>query len=163
MKKLPKTAVSSFAPLQGGRDEGKSSDAFPGSLTPSFCSGDNTCARLAEDGLVEHDGKGLTEQAPGEEGRQLGDSAPALGMVCLQRRGCSAWTLLWVGGGGPGNPSPEKESEGVSHLVVSDSLQPHGLFSSRLFSLAHQALLSMGYPRQEYWSGLPFPFSRGFS
>ena len=22
--------------------------------------------------------------------------------------------------------------------------------------LAHQALLSMGFPRQEYWSGLPF-------
>ena len=22
---------------------------------------------------------------------------------------------------------------------------------------AHQALLSMGFPRQEYWSGLPFP------
>ena len=23
--------------------------------------------------------------------------------------------------------------------------------------LAHQALLSMGFSRQEYWSGLPFP------
>ena len=30
---------------------------------------------------------------------------------------------------------------------VSDSLQPHSL----------QAPLSMGLPRQEYWSGLPFP------
>ena len=68
-----------------------------------------------------------------------------------------------MGGEGPGNPSPEKESEGVSHLVVSHSLQPHGLFSPRLPSLACQALPSMGYPRQEYWSGLPFPFSRGFS
>ena len=28
-------------------------------------------------------------------------------------------------------------------------LQPYGL--------AHQAPLSMGYYRQEYWSGLPFP------
>ena len=28
-------------------------------------------------------------------------------------------------------------------------LQPQGL--------AHQAPLSMGFPRQEYWSGLPFP------
>ena len=28
------------------------------------------------------------------------------------------------------------------------TLQPHG---------AHQAPLSMGLPRQEYWSGLPFP------
>ena len=24
-------------------------------------------------------------------------------------------------------------------------------------AVAHQALLSMGFPRQEYWSGLPFP------
>ena len=30
--------------------------------------------------------------------------------------------------------------------VVSDSLRPHG----------HQAPLSMGFSRQEYWSGLPF-------
>ena len=32
--------------------------------------------------------------------------------------------------------------------VVSVSLQLHGL--------AHQAPLSMGFSRQEYWSGLPF-------
>ena len=36
-----------------------------------------------------------------------------------------------------------------SRSVVSDSLQSHG----------HQAP-SMGFSRQEYWSGLPFPFSR---
>ena len=30
---------------------------------------------------------------------------------------------------------------------MSDSLQPHG----------HQAPLSMGFSRKEYWSGLPFP------
>ena len=34
----------------------------------------------------------------------------------------------------------------LSGLVVSNSVQPH------------QAPLSMGLPRQEYWSGLPFPF-----
>ena len=34
-------------------------------------------------------------------------------------------------------------------VVVSNSLQPH--------TLAHQAPLSMEFPRQEYWSGLPFP------
>ena len=28
-------------------------------------------------------------------------------------------------------------------------------------TLAHQAPLSMGFPRQEYWSGLPFPSSGG--
>ena len=31
-------------------------------------------------------------------------------------------------------------------------LQPHGLDG------AHQAPVFMGFPRQEYWSGLPFPF-----
>ena len=32
---------------------------------------------------------------------------------------------------------------------MSDSLQPHGLHC--------EALLSMEFSRQEYWSGLPFP------
>ena len=35
------------------------------------------------------------------------------------------------------------------HSVISDSLWPHGL--------AHQAPPFMGFPRQEYWSKLPFP------
>ena len=35
--------------------------------------------------------------------------------------------------------------------VMSDSLQSHGLY------VTHQATLSMRYPRQEHWSGLPFP------
>ena len=26
-----------------------------------------------------------------------------------------------------------------------------------LWTIAHQAPLSMGFPRQDYWSGLPFP------
>ena len=26
------------------------------------------------------------------------------------------------------------------------------------WTVAHQTPLSMGFPRQEYWSGLPFPF-----
>ena len=29
------------------------------------------------------------------------------------------------------------------------------------WTVAHQALLSMGSPRQEYWSGLPFPYPGG--
>ena len=28
------------------------------------------------------------------------------------------------------------------------------------WTVAHQAPLSMGFSRQEYWSGLPFPFSK---
>ena len=39
----------------------------------------------------------------------------------------------------------------VSHSVLSDSLQHHGL------TVACQALLSIGFSRQEYWSGLSFP------
>ena len=35
-------------------------------------------------------------------------------------------------------------------LVVSASLQPNK-------TAAHQAPLSMGFSRQEYWSGFPFP------
>ena len=38
----------------------------------------------------------------------------------------------------------------VSHSVMSNSLWPH--------RLALQAPLSMGFSKQEYWSGLPFPF-----
>ena len=34
---------------------------------------------------------------------------------------------------------------------MSNSLRPHGL------TIAYQAPLSMGFSRQEYWSGLPFP------
>ena len=38
----------------------------------------------------------------------------------------------------------------VSHLVVSNS--------ETLWTVACQAPLSMEFSRQEYWSGLPFPF-----
>ena len=42
------------------------------------------------------------------------------------------------------------ESESVScSLMVSDFATP--------WTVAHQAPLSMGFPRQEYWKGLPFP------
>ena len=37
----------------------------------------------------------------------------------------------------------------VSCFVVSDSVTP--------WTVAYQAPLSMGFSRQEYWSGLPFP------
>ena len=44
----------------------------------------------------------------------------------------------------------QKESESVSHSVMSDSLQSPK-------TEARQAPLSMGFSRQEYWIGLPFP------
>ena len=37
---------------------------------------------------------------------------------------------------------------------MSNSLQPQ---DARTTPVVHQAPLSMGFPRQEYWSGLPFP------
>ena len=40
-------------------------------------------------------------------------------------------------------------NDSVGRLVVSNS--------ATLWTVAHQALLSMGFSRQEYWSGLPFP------
>ena len=42
-----------------------------------------------------------------------------------------------------------EESESVSHSVMSDSATPG--------TVAHQAPQSMGFSRQEYQSGLPFP------
>ena len=45
----------------------------------------------------------------------------------------------------------EKQNHGivsVSHSVMSDSVTP--------WTVAHQSPLSMGFPRQEFWSGLPF-------
>ena len=44
----------------------------------------------------------------------------------------------------------------LNHLVGSDSFVT-------LWTVACQEPLSMGFPRQEYWSGLPFSFSRGYS
>ena len=41
-------------------------------------------------------------------------------------------------------------------VVVVQSLSRVQL-SATQWTIAHQALLSMGFPRQEYWSGLPFP------
>ena len=42
-----------------------------------------------------------------------------------------------------------EKSESVSCLVMSDPATP--------WTVAHQALPSMEFSRQEYWSGLPFP------
>ena len=42
----------------------------------------------------------------------------------------------------------------VGHSVVSDSLWPP-------WTVARQAPLSMGFPRQEYWNGVATSFSRG--
>ena len=43
--------------------------------------------------------------------------------------------------------------QSLSHIQL---LRPHVLFT------AHQSPLSMGFLKQEYWSGLPFPFLGDF-
>ena len=43
-----------------------------------------------------------------------------------------------------------------SHYIMSDSL-------ATLRTITLQAPLSMGFPREEYWSGLPFPSPRDMS
>ena len=42
------------------------------------------------------------------------------------------------------------------HIVKVKSLSRVGLFMTP-WTVAHQAPPSMGFSRQEYWSGLPFP------
>ena len=54
--------------------------------------------------------------------------------------------------------SQKQEAEA---LTPDHRVQEHVLSCGRLFgtpwTAAHQAPLSMGFSRQEYWSGLPFP------
>ena len=47
-------------------------------------------------------------------------------------------------------------------VCAAQSLSCVQLFAT-LWTTAHQAPLSMGFPRQEYWSGLPFPSSGDLS
>ena len=49
-----------------------------------------------------------------------------------------------------GNGDPEK-----SNAVL--SCFSHVWLFATLWTVTHQAPLAMGFPRQEYWSGLPFP------
>ena len=59
-----------------------------------------------------------------------------------------AWQAIVPGVARPGH---DLDFESVSHSVMSDSLQPQAR------TVALQVPLSMGFLRQEYWSGLPFP------
>ena len=52
--------------------------------------------------------------------------------------------------------SSTRGCQGRLHLCVYAVLSCIQLFETP-WTVAHQAPLSMGFPRQEYWSGLPFP------
>ena len=58
---------------------------------------------------------------------------------------CPSWGEGWIGRLG----LAYVHCVCVSHSVMSDSAIP--------WTVARQAPLSMGFSRQEYWSGLPFP------
>ena len=49
----------------------------------------------------------------------------------------------------------------LSHSVMSDSVLSHSVMSDSATpgTVAGQVPVSMGFPRQEYWSGFPFPLS----
>ena len=70
-----------------------------------------------------------------------------------------------IDGSPPGSPIPRilqartLEWVGISFSKKVKSLSCVQLFAT-LWSIAHQAPLSMGFSRQEYWSGLPFPSPR---
>ena len=72
-----------------------------------------------------------------------------------QQEGAQAqeWRRTWKGKSEADKRTYEKRSlkmHSVSCSIVSDSLWPHQ-------TVAHQIPLSLGFPRQEYWSELPFP------
>ena len=54
------------------------------------------------------------------------------------------------------SPDPQVVAWWFSRSVVCDSFAAAG-------TVVHQAPLSMGFPKQEYWSGSPVSFSRGSS
>ena len=67
------------------------------------------------------------------------------------------------------NPSPASQGLQITptllaSLPASATVKVKSLSRVRLFAtpwtVAHQASLSMGFSRQEYWSGLPFPSPR---
>ena len=54
------------------------------------------------------------------------------------------------------------KQQGSMSVVCNQSLSRVQL-SATPGTVTHQSSLSMGFPQQEYWSGLPFAFSRGYS
>ena len=57
---------------------------------------------------------------------------------------------------------PAVEAQSPNHWTTRDYKLPLGSVmsdsSATPWTVAHQVPLSMGFPRQEYWSGWPFPF-----
>ena len=67
-------------------------------------------------------------------------------------KGGDAWTESW----GPGGHGAGFRGDSKVECVNAQSLSCVQLFATS-WTVAHQAPLLMGFPRQEHWSGLPFP------
>ena len=81
-------------------------------------------------------------------------------------KGAGASVILKLGHGHAciwDSPRAEPEAEldeGVTHLALGIWYFAYSVLSNFFatqWTVAWQAPLSMGFPRQEYWSGLPFP------
>ena len=94
---------------------------------------------------------------------------PLLSIICPPARECLARSRCLIIIGGINNywlKERMKESmlswSGLGHLLALWEgkclvIPSCPSLSATLWTVAHQAPLSMGFPRQEYWSGLPFP------
>ena len=53
--------------------------------------------------------------------------------------------------------TPETNTLYINYACVHAKSLSCGHLSATLWTIAHQAALSMGFSRQKYWSGLPWP------
>ena len=84
---------------------------------------------------------------------------------CFHTNSCIRYTRTWSAlQEGVGPPGPESGSDShsvkISHSTLQGNLEPLRISYVQLFAtpwtVACQAPLLMGFPMQEYWSGLPF-------
>ena len=66
----------------------------------------------------------------------------------------------------PGQAVGQSSDRGSKHNSTGVCIHAQSLSRVRVFgtpwTVTHQAPLSIGFPRQEYWSGLPFPSQGDF-
>ena len=80
--------------------------------------------------------------------------------LCTQKRRVEACVTLASPGSSSGGPRLYHQGRWCHLLAVLGSVRPYIsslLFFATLWTVAHQAPLSAGFPRPKYWSGLPSP------
>ena len=87
---------------------------------------------------------------PAELFQILKDAVNVLHSICQQIWETQQWPWDWKRS--VFIPIPKKQSERKKVKSLS-----HVQLFATLWTVAYQAPLSMGFPRQEYWSGLSFP------